>query len=126
MREVFLVFIGSGIGGVLRFLLGSMVYSYAGQRFPYGTILVNLSGSLVIGVMYYLISMRYLNLAPYLSSLILVGILGGYTTFSTFSIDTIQLIKDDKILFAGLNILISVVGGIFLTWLGYHVAKRLI
>lgn len=126
MREIMLVFFGAGIGGVLRFVLGSLVYSVTGRNFPYGTLVINLSGSFIMGFLFVLITQRYTNLAPYLIAFMLVGILGGYTTFSSFSIETLRLFQDGKIAYAFTNVLVSTIGGILLAWVGYVSAQKLI
>lgn len=126
MREIMLVFFGAGIGGVLRFVLGSLVYSITGRNFPYGTLVINLSGSFIMGFLFVLITQRYTNLAPYLIAFMLVGILGGYTTFSSFSIETLRLFQDGKIAYAFTNVLVSTIGGILLAWVGYISAQKLI
>lgn len=126
MREIMLVFFGAGIGGVLRFVLGSLVYSVTGRNFPYGTLVINLSGSFIMGFLFVLITQRYTNLAPYLIAFMLVGILGGYTTFSSFSIETLRLFQDGKIAYAFINVLVSTIGGILLAWVGYISAQKLI
>ncbi len=126
MLDVILVFIGAGFGGVLRFVLGSLVYSFTGRYFPYGTMVINLSGCFLIGLMYILITEKFVNNSPYLSALIIVGILGGYTTFSSFSLETLRLIQDGKLISAFTNISVSVVVGIFLTFLGIKLGQKLI
>ncbi len=126
MREIVLVFFGAGVGGVLRFVLGSLVYSVTGRNFPYGTLVINLSGSFIMGFLFVLITQRYTNLAPYLIAFMLVGVLGGYTTFSSFSIETLRLFQDGKIAYAFTNVLVSTIGGILLTWAGYISAQKLI
>lgn len=124
--EIVLVFIGAGVGGVIRFVLGSLVYSYTGRYFPYGTMVINLTGCFLIGLIYVIITEKFVNNSPYLTSLIIVGILGGYTTFSSFSIETLRLIQDGKSLSALLNISISVFVGIFLTFLGMKLGQKIV
>lgn len=126
MREILLVFCGAGCGGVLRFLLGSFVYSYTGRNFPWGTLVINLSGSFVMGFLFVIITQKFTNLAPYLTALILVGLLGGYTTFSSFSIETLRLMQDGKIMYALLNVLTSSIFGIVLAWVGYTIAQKVV
>lgn len=126
MREIILVFIGTGLGGVLRFILGSMVYSLTGRNFPYGTLVVNLSGSFLMGFLFVIFIEKYTNLAPYLTAFVLVGILGGYTTFSAFSIETLRLFQDGKLANALGNIIISNALGLILAWLGYLLAQKMI
>jgi len=126
MREIILVFFGAGFGGVMRFILGSLVYSVTGRNFPYGTLVINLTGSFIMGFLFVIITHKYANLAPYLIAFMLVGILGGYTTFSSFSIETLRLFQDEKIAFAFTNILVSTTGGILLAWVGYILAQKLV
>src|SRR3989338_7008771 len=107
MSEIVLVFFGAGIGGVLRFVLGSFVYAYTGREFPYGTLVINVTGSFIMGFLYVLITQKFENLTPQLTALLLVGVLGGYTTFSSFSIETLRLFEDGKLFYAFLNVFCS-------------------
>lgn len=125
MFDLFLVFIGAGIGGILRFVLGSLVYSYTGRGFPYGTLVINLTGSFLMGFLYVLITQKFEDLTPELTSLFLVGILGGYTTFSSFSIETLRLFQDGKIFYGFMNVFISTVFGILLAYAGFILAKKI-
>ncbi len=126
MREIVLVFFGAGFGGVSRFVLGSLVYSYTGRNFPWGTLAINLTGSFIMGFLFVIFAQKFTNLAPYLIALVLVGVLGGYTTFSSFSIETLRLFQDGKIMYAIMNVLVSTIGGILLAWLGYALATKLV
>jgi CrcB protein len=126
MLEIFLVFIGAGIGGVARFILGSLVYAYTGRYFPYGTLAINITGSFFIGVLFVIISQRFTNLAPYLTAFLLVGILGGYTTFSSLTLETLQLIWDGKIVAAFLNIGLSIFLGLLAVFFGVKLGQKLI
>lgn len=126
MREIMLVFFGAGFGGVCRFVLGSLVYGYTGRNFPWGTLVINLTGSFIMGFLFVIFAQKFTNLAPYLIALVLVGVLGGYTTFSSFSIETLRLFQDGKIIYAIMNVMVSTIGGILLAWLGYAVATKLV
>lgn len=126
MREIVLVFLGAGFGGVSRFVLGSLVYSYTGRNFPWGPLAINLTGSFIMGFLFVIFAQKFTNLAPYLIALVLVGVLGGYTTFSSFSIETLRLFQDGKIMYAIMNVLVSTIGGILLAWLGYALATKLV
>lgn len=125
MSEIILVFLGAGIGGVLRFILGSLVYSYTGRSFPYGTLVINLTGSFIMGFLYVLISQKLEDFAPQLTALLLVGVLGGYTTFSSFSIETLRLFQDGKIFYALTNVLVSTIFGVVLAYLGFILAQKI-
>lgn len=125
MKEISLVFVGAGIGGVCRFLFGSFIYSLLGRNFPWGTLVINLLGSFLMGFLFVIITTRLNNLAPTLTALILVGLLGGFTTFSSFSIETLRLLQDGKEAYAFANIAISTGCGLFLAWFGYYIAQKI-
>ena len=102
MNAYFLVAIGSALGGVLRFCLAALM----GERFGaahLGTVFVNVSGSFVIGFI------AALGPLPWKQQLLMVGILGGYTTFSSFSLQTLELAHEGKWATAGANVAMSVV-----------------
>lgn len=126
MSEIVLVFFGAGLGGVLRFILGSTVYAYTGRSFPYGTLVINLTGSFIMGFLYVYITQKFEDLTPQLTAFILVGILGGYTTFSSFSIETLRLFQDGKVLYGLINIFTSTIFGVLLAYLGFIMAKKII
>lgn len=126
MLEVILVFMGAGVGGVLRYILGSLVYSYTGRVFPYGTLVINLTGSFIMGFLYVLITQKLEDFAPQLTALLLVGVLGGYTTFSSFSIETLRLFQDGKIFYALTNVLVSTILGVVLAYFGFLLAQKII
>lgn len=113
-----LIFFGAGIGGVLRYWLSSSVYWFLGQQFPYGTLVVNGSGSLFMGLLYALFLDRFDGLGIQLRSFFLIGLLGGYTTFATFSLETLNLLTSGAFSSAIFNILLNIIFCIALTWLG--------
>ena len=119
-----LVFIGAGIGGVLRFIFASLVYTYTGRSFPYGTLVINLTGSFLMGFLYVVITQHFEDFVPELTALLLVGLLGGYTTFSSFSIETFRLFEDGKILYAILNVICSTTFGILFAYFGIILGKK--
>ncbi len=125
MKEISLVFIGAGFGGVCRFVLGSLIISIMGKNFPWATMSINLIGSFLMGFLFVLISNRLADLAPLLTPLVLVGILGGFTTFSSFSIETLKLIQNGKLAYALTYILISTTLGVSLAGLGYTIAQKI-
>lgn len=125
MKEISLVFLGAGVGGVCRFILGSIIISIMGRSYPWGTMGINLLGSAIMGFLFVLISTRLANLSPILSPLILVGLLGGFTTFSSFSLDTLKLIQEGKIMYALSYVSISTIGGLALAGIGYVVAQKI-
>lgn len=113
------IFIGSGLGGLSRFLIGSFVQRLAeGWIFPIGTLTVNMLGCLIIGLLARLAETKGL-FAGDTRLLIFVGFLGGFTTFSSFGYETFQLIRDAQIAQAMLNAGLQVSLGVLLVWLGF-------
>ena len=104
MNQCLLVFIGAGLGGVLRYLIAHGLNLLTGHHFPYGTILVNVTGCFLAGFL----SICILPGDVELKALILIGFLGGYTTFSSFSYETWQLLEKRQLLAALLNVVLSV------------------
>lgn len=99
------------------------VYSFAGQGFPYGTLAVNVSGSLLIGFLYILIERMGLGIEW--RAALLIGLIGAFTTFSSFSLETLNLFEQGEQLKAAMNIVLSVVLCLFATWLGILAARQL-
>lgn len=118
MTNIFLIFLGAGLGGVFRYWIANSIYSILDRQFPYGTLVVNVSGCFLMGLLYIIISERFEALAPQLRSLLLIGLLGGYTTFSSFSIETLNLFENGAWLSAALNILLNLILCIVATWMG--------
>lgn len=117
------IFIGAGIGGILRFLCSTFVHKASGGwMFPLGTFVVNVLGCLVIGYLMQLSESRGL-LQGELRLFVFVGLLGGFTTFSSFGIETFQLIRDGEYIFATANAVGQVVLGLIFVWLGVVVAR---
>ena len=117
MYRSMLVFIGGGIGAVFRYLLAGWVYKVVGTDFPYGTLAVNVIGCFVIGLFLTMAEDRFL-ISPDFRIFFAVGILGGFTTFSTFSFETVELLRDGALAIGLLNVAVSVVVGLTATWVG--------
>jgi len=113
------IFIGGGIGAVFRVLLGGWIDSHTGQSFPWGTIVINILGSFTIGLVAFGtdVDSRY-YLPSIARQFIMLGILGGFTTFSSFSLQTLQLARDGEWFSAALNVTISLVLCLVGVWLG--------
>jgi len=118
MINLILIFLGSGLGAISRYGLSNVIHSLLGRDFPYGTLIINASGSFVMGLLFILILERFVGLAPQLRAFLLIGFLGGYTTFSSFSIETLNLFENGAWVAASLNILLNVILCISLAWLG--------
>jgi len=120
--NILLVALGGAMGSVSRYLLGTWVQSASRSiDFPYGTLTVNLLGCFVIGFLSQLAEARG-AFTPESRALIFVGILGGFTTFSSFGNDTINLVRDGETFNALANVGTNVILGLALVWLGRTVA----
>jgi len=114
--------LGGAIGSVSRYLLGTWTQSLSQSiDFPYGTLTVNLIGCFVIGFLSQLAESRGV-FTPESRALVFIGILGGFTTFSSFGNDTINLLRDGETFNALANVGANVIVGLFLVWLGRSVA----
>ena len=120
-----LIFFGAGLGGLVRYWVSNGVYWFLGRNFPYGTLVVNVSGSFLMGLLFALIVERFDGIGPQLRALLLIGFLGGYTTFSSFSIETLNLFESGAWVDASVNIFLSVTLCIALTWLGVLGGRQL-
>lgn len=125
MINILLIFLGSGLGAISRYGVSNLMYAILGQKFPYGTLVVNASGSFFMGLFLVIILERFAGLAPPLRAFLLIGFLGGYTTFSSFSIETLNLIESGAWISASLNVLLNIILCILLTWLGVLGARSL-
>jgi fluoride exporter len=117
MTKYLMVGVGGALGSILRFWVGGYVSNRLGVRFPYGTFLINCTGSFLIGFVVTLLAERS-HWSPNWRYLIPIGFIGGYTTFSTFELETFRNFQDGEILIAGLNVALSVVVGFASVWLG--------
>ncbi len=125
MLQLLLIGLGSAVGGVCRYLLSTSIYSLIGKDFPYGTLAVNMLGSFFIGLLSVLFIERVNELGAPLRALLIIGFLGGFTTFSSFSMETFNLLESGEIFSAILNIVISLVACIALTGMGVLLARQL-
>ena len=117
LMKYLMVGLGGFLGSVLRFWLGSFIGGRLGARFPYGTFVINVTGSFLIGMIVTVLAAKA-HWSPNWRYLILIGFIGGYTTFSTFEFETLRLAQDGQMLMAILNVTLSVVVGFVGVWAG--------
>lgn len=124
MKEFLSVFFGGAVGSIARFYFGSFVQNVLGQSFPWGILLVNVSGSFLIGL-FSVIFLQLFKIAPVFRLLLLTGFLGGYTTFSGFSLDVLDMLKYGMAVPAILYIIASVVLCLAAAWFGMSLGEVL-
>lgn len=117
-----LVSVGGAIGAAARYFLSGVVYQWLPANFPYGTLIVNILGSFVIGFLMTSFEDRFL-VAPGLRIFLTVGILGGFTTFSSFSFETVSLFRSGEFFFGAMNATASLLGCLVATFIGMEVGK---
>ena len=122
-KTIFIALAGL-VGTLIRYWLSGFVARQSGETFPWGTLAVNLIGCFLAGAMYYLADERFL-ISPTLRSVILIGLLGGFTTFSSYGLQTFTLLRGGEIGLATLNIAVSNVLGLLMVYTGYVLAKAL-
>ncbi len=124
MKALIFIAAGGALGAVLRYGASVGVYSLLGRGFPYGTLFVNVSGSLLMGVLSVIMLERF-NIDPEWRAAVLVGVLGSFTTFSTFSIETLNLLEQGEMMRALANIVLSVLVCLFAVWFGVLIGRQL-
>ena len=124
MNQVLAIAGGGAVGAVLRYWVSSGVYALTGRGFPYGTLVVNVLGSLVMGFLYIWLLERMPG-GVAMRAFLIIGLLGAFTTFSTFSIETLNLMEAGQIARAVLNTLLSVVLCIGAAALGVMLARQI-
>jgi CrcB protein len=126
MMRYFMVGLGGALGSVLRFWLDGVVSNRFGATFPYGILTINVTGSFLIGVFFAVFGPegRWM-IKPTIYSFLTIGICGGYTTFSSFSLNTLRLARERQWLYAGANVVMSVVFCLLAVWLGYVLGASL-
>jgi CrcB protein len=126
MQSYIWIAIGSALGGVARYWCSGVAARLVGEAFPWGTIVVNITGSFIIG---FFATLTGPEGRVYVGSLgrqfVMIGICGGYTTFSSFSLQTLNLMNDGEWFGAGANIVVSVVCCLVAVWVGHLAAGSL-
>lgn len=124
MNQVLAIAGGGALGALLRYWVSTGVYMMTGRAFPYGTLVVNVLGSLLIGFLYVWLLER-MAAGSALRAFVLIGVLGAFTTFSTFSLETVTLIESGQLGRAGLNMLVSAVLCVAAAALGVYIARQI-
>ena len=124
MKQLIAIAVGGAVGAVLRYGVSNAVYSLMGRGFPYGTLVVNVAGSLLMGLLFVILIERSAFDVLWRSAL-LIGCLGAFTTFSTFSIETLNLMENGSLGLAILNMILSVVLCMIAVWLGVVLARQI-
>jgi fluoride exporter len=118
--------VGSALGGVARYWCSGVAARLIGETFPWGTIIVNIAGSFIIGFFATLTGPDGRIFADTLTrQFVMIGFLGGYTTFSSFSLQTLALLRDGEWLLASANIALSVIACLLAVWAGYALAASI-
>ena len=116
--------LGGALGSVARYALAGVVQRYTSPYFPYGTFVVNVTGCLVFGLIFGLTEQRF-AISPAMRAFLLIGVLGGFTTFSSYTFESFQLIRDAEVFRATVNVAGQVMLGLVFFWVGY-LANKLI
>jgi len=124
LKVLVFIAIGGAFGAVLRYGTSLSVYSLLGRGFPYGTLFVNVSGSLLMGLLSVIMLERF-NIDPEWRAAVLVGVLGSFTTFSTFSIETLNLLEQGDVMRATANIVLSVLVCLAAVWFGVLIGRQI-
>jgi len=113
---------GGALGASLRYMAAAVTHSFMGENFPYGTMMVNVVGSLVIGYLLVLLPDSEETI-PFMRLLLITGVLGGFTTYSAFSIETLQLIQEGHLSKAGLNVALTLLFCFVAVWGGFLLGR---
>jgi CrcB protein len=124
MSTILLVGIGGALGSIARYIVSGIDYKFSGGVFPVSTLAVNLAGSLIIGVLWGLCEVT--TVSSHARMFLFIGILGGFTTFSTFALENFNLLRDKEYAIAVANILLTNALGVAFVFIGYAAAKSLL
>jgi CrcB protein len=124
MNQILAIAAGGALGALLRYWTSTTIHGRFGSAFPYGTLTVNVVGSLLMGFLYIWLIDR-MAAGPTLRAFLLIGLLGAFTTFSTFSVETVNLVETGHLVRALANVLISVTVCFIAAGAGVFVARQL-
>ncbi|WP_290652041.1 fluoride efflux transporter CrcB [Aquisalimonas sp.] len=123
--DLLAVLLGSAVGGAARYWVSGVVNRWLGERFPWGTLVANVSGAVLIGILAALATdSAALSAAPQAQLLLIVGVCGSYTTVSSFALQTLALARDAQWLPAAINVLASLGLCMLGVWLGFGLAMQ--
>ena len=124
MWRILLIGLAGLFGTLGRYWLSGVAARRFGETFPVGTLIVNVTGCFLAGFLFYLMQERFL-VNQTVRTVILIGLLGGFTTFSSFGLQTFTLVRDSQFGYAALNIIVSNLAGLLMVWVGYTLARAL-
>lgn len=124
MNQLLAIAAGGAVGAIFRYGVSNGIYQWLGRDFPWGTLVVNMLGSLLMGGLYVLLVERLASSAE-IRAFLLIGLLGAFTTFSTFSIETLLLVENGQLARAVTNMLASVLVCVVAAWFGMILARQL-
>jgi CrcB protein len=124
MLRILLVGVGGFVGTLFRYWLSGVIARRYGETFPLGTLVVNAIGCFIIGFLFYFFYDRSLT-TPTARTVVLIGVIGGFTTFSSYGLQTFTLLRDGELFLALVNVVASNALGLALVWLGYVLAKAI-
>ncbi len=124
MTKIILLVTGGAIGTLARYGLSGLTHRHFDGNFPFGTLAVNLTGSLFIGIIWGLFEAE--NIPSHIRTFIFIGIFGGFTTFSTYALETLNLLRDGEIKVALINLLANNILGLVLVFFGFVAAREFI
>src|SRR5215207_1172419 len=124
MVRILLVGLGGFVGTLARYWLSGVIARRYGETFPLGTLVVNAIGCFIIGFLFYFFYDRSLT-TPTARTVVLIGVIGGFTTFSSYGLQTFTLLRDGELFLALVNVVASNALGLALVWLGYVLAKAI-
>ena len=122
MAKLLIIGVGGFFGAILRYVISGFFYDIYGDKFPYGTLAVNIIGCFTLGFFITLAEGKFI-ISPQMRSFAAIGLLGAFTTFSTFSFETLASLQNELYTSAMLNIVFSVLFGILAVWVGIILAK---
>ena len=122
MTRLLFVGLGGFVGTLFRYWLSGLIARRYGETFPFGTLVVNALGCFLIGFLFYFFYDRSLT-SPTARTVVFIGVIGGFTTFSSYGLQTFTLLRDGQVFLALVNIVASNILCLVLVWLGYSLAK---